>query len=74
MHKVCTFILRIPKEVIFADIVKIVIMFIKTILKLCIKNKRLKKVKKFEVMYQNAICMDIIKNVGYNKVDILYTL
>ena len=43
--------LRRPGVVIFADIIKIVAMFIKTI------TKGSRKVKKIEIMYQNQIYM-----------------
>ena len=48
-----TFILRRPGIAIFADIIKIVIMFSKTIF----ENSR--KLKELEIMYQNAIYMFI---------------
>ena len=44
-----TFILRRPGIAIFADIIKVVTMFIKIILKIQEKSKDL------EIMYQNAI-------------------
>ena len=44
-----TFILRRPKVTIFADIIKIVTMYIKTVLKVS------KKIKEFELINQNAI-------------------
>ena len=44
-----TFILRRSRVAIFADIIKIVTMFIKTIF------EDLKEVKELEVMYQNSI-------------------
>ena len=46
-----TLILRRPGVVIFADIIKIVTMFFKTI------TKDSRKVKKNEIIYQNSIYM-----------------
>ena len=48
-----TFILRRPRVAIFADIIKIVTMFIKTSL------KTQKMLKGLEIMYPNAVCICI---------------
>ena len=48
-----TFILRIPRIAIFADIIKIVTMFIKASLKIQ------KMLKGLEIIYQNAIIICI---------------
>ena len=48
-----TLILRRPGVIIFADIIKIVTMFIKKLL------KTQKKLKELEIMYQNPIYMCI---------------
>ena len=46
------FILRRPGVAIFADIIKIVTMFIKTILK---DSRKVKKLEELEIMYLNGI-------------------
>ena len=50
-YDIIIFILRKPRPPIFADIVKIVTMFIKIIF------KDSKKSKELEIMYQNSICI-----------------
>ena len=55
-YDVITFIskylfLRMPRVAIFADIIKIVTMFVKTI------RKDSKTSKELEIMYQNTICI-----------------
>ena len=57
-YDVITFIskylfLRRPRVAIFADIIKIVTMFVKTI------HKDSKMSKELEIMYQNTICICI---------------
>ena len=51
-----TFILKRPKVLIFADIIKVVTM-LPCLSKQSLKTK--KKFKELEIMYQNAICIYI---------------